>query len=281
MASYDEVIPPGQVGKIRATLKTDHYNGPVVKTITVTTNDPALATTTLTLKARIAGSVQIFPTAILGINYAGPRAMRPRIVVRKDETEKGDLVLSDIKTSQPWLKVEATRVAADGQAVEGLPAVRAGDFILEARLDPIPGLGPRNETVSFSTGLSREPTVSIPVSIYVPPPIQTNPQELILLPTAEAATGIVYARLRADLDPAGLTVEASPAEFEAKLNDPRPTGVQIVVTWAPKGESRRSSGSVTLRHGTESVVIPVRLSTSEIGAAQGTPPAAAIPKSKP
>lgn len=273
MASYDEVIPPGQVGKIRSTLKTDHYNGPVAKTITVTTNDPALPVTTLTLKARIAGSVQIFPTPVFGLNYASPLAMRPRIVVRKDETEKGELLVADLKPSQPWIKVEAKKVAAPGPAVEGLPEVRAGDWILEAKLDPIPGIGPRNETISFSTGLSREPTVSIPVSIYIPPPIQVNPQELILLPAAAEATGILYARLRADLDPSALTIEASPAEFEAKLNPQRAQAVQVVVTWREGAGARHTSGSVTLRLGAESVVIPVRLSA----ASAGSPPAEAPP----
>ena len=55
-SSFDKVIAPGAEGKITlAVAKTEGYKGEVVKTATVTTNDPAHQTFQLTLKATFVG----------------------------------------------------------------------------------------------------------------------------------------------------------------------------------------------------------------------------------
>jgi hypothetical protein len=51
-SDYDRVIEPGKTGQITLSIqKTDGYKGEVVKTATVTTNDPNHTTFTLTLRA--------------------------------------------------------------------------------------------------------------------------------------------------------------------------------------------------------------------------------------
>jgi hypothetical protein len=53
--NYDKVIAPGQTGGITLAIdKTESYNGEVVKTAEVTTNDPNKPRFTLTLKANVA-----------------------------------------------------------------------------------------------------------------------------------------------------------------------------------------------------------------------------------
>jgi hypothetical protein len=52
--NYDKVIAPGQTGGITLAIdKTESYNGEVVKTAEVTTNDPNKPRFTLTLKANV------------------------------------------------------------------------------------------------------------------------------------------------------------------------------------------------------------------------------------
>jgi hypothetical protein len=52
--NYDKVIAPGQTGGITLAIdRTESYNGEVVKTAEVTTNDPNKPKFTLTLKANI------------------------------------------------------------------------------------------------------------------------------------------------------------------------------------------------------------------------------------
>ncbi|HWC77479.1 MAG TPA: DUF1573 domain-containing protein [Blastocatellia bacterium] len=51
-SSFDKVIPPGKSGAITLSIeKTETYKGDIVKTATVTTNDPAKASFILTLRA--------------------------------------------------------------------------------------------------------------------------------------------------------------------------------------------------------------------------------------
>ena len=54
-SKYDKVIAPGKVGTVTlAVEKTESYKGEITKTASVTTNDPAHQTFTLTLRANFA-----------------------------------------------------------------------------------------------------------------------------------------------------------------------------------------------------------------------------------
>ena len=62
MAEYDEVIPPGQSGKILATLNTKKYRGRLNKSIVVSTNDPSQEKVTLYMRCSVLG-VKVLPVA--------------------------------------------------------------------------------------------------------------------------------------------------------------------------------------------------------------------------
>ena len=62
MAEFDSVIPPGGAGKVTASVKTDNLKGPVTKSVTVTSNDPAHATISLQLKADVKVVVDVSPS---------------------------------------------------------------------------------------------------------------------------------------------------------------------------------------------------------------------------
>lgn len=52
-SNYDKVIAPGETGSVTLSIqKTENYKGEIVKTATVTTNDPEHASFTLTLRAQ-------------------------------------------------------------------------------------------------------------------------------------------------------------------------------------------------------------------------------------
>jgi hypothetical protein len=54
-SNFDKVVAPGKTGGITLAIeKTESYKGDIVKTATVTTNDPDHQTITLTLKATFA-----------------------------------------------------------------------------------------------------------------------------------------------------------------------------------------------------------------------------------
>jgi hypothetical protein len=51
VATFDREIAPGQTGEVRATVDTRRFSGPITKTVSVVTNDPAHPETMLTIKA--------------------------------------------------------------------------------------------------------------------------------------------------------------------------------------------------------------------------------------
>jgi len=52
-SNYDKVIAPGETGSVTLSIqKTENYKGEIIKTATVTTNDPDHARFTLTLRAQ-------------------------------------------------------------------------------------------------------------------------------------------------------------------------------------------------------------------------------------
>ena len=57
-------VPPGEKGEITATFKIGDRTGTQVKTVTVDTDDPANATTVLTLKAVIPQELEINPSFV-------------------------------------------------------------------------------------------------------------------------------------------------------------------------------------------------------------------------
>ena len=61
MASFDEVVPPGKAGSIKASVHTGNYKGSIGKSITVTHDDPTQGPITVNLLAKIVGSVEVLP----------------------------------------------------------------------------------------------------------------------------------------------------------------------------------------------------------------------------
>ena len=62
--SQKDEVPPGEKGEITATFNIGDRTGTQVKTVTVETDDPANATTVLTLKAVIPRQLEIAPTFV-------------------------------------------------------------------------------------------------------------------------------------------------------------------------------------------------------------------------
>jgi hypothetical protein len=53
VATFDREIGPGEAGKIRASVETKNFSGPITKTVTVVSNDPERPQLALTIKADV------------------------------------------------------------------------------------------------------------------------------------------------------------------------------------------------------------------------------------
>jgi hypothetical protein len=267
VASYDEVVPPGQVGKIRARLSTGHGRGAQAKVVSVTTNDPDQPNTNLTLRAYIEGSVLFLPGEAINL-FSRAETVRPgRVIVRKDPTEKGDLEIADLSSSAPWIAATARRVEVEEPPSDGLPAASPGDWVIEARVAGNAPTGNRRETIRFRTGLTREPRIELPVTAFIPADLTLSPPQLELR-AAEGvgAAGSAVVLLRAGLDRSGITISVAPADFQATIEPAGPTNARLQVRWEPGGPTGATDGQVTVRLGEKTAVLPVRVSVARSAA---------------
>jgi hypothetical protein len=99
-------VGPGDKGEITATFKIGDRTGTQVKTVTVETDDPAHATTVLTLKAVLPELLQIQPNLVYW--NTGETAKPKTIVVRPGK----DFPVKELKVSSPSPEF-STKVARD------------------------------------------------------------------------------------------------------------------------------------------------------------------------
>jgi hypothetical protein len=270
VASFDEVVPPGKAGNIKASIHTANYKGPIAKAITVTSDDPTQGTIGISVLAKIVGSVEILPFPALQLGRTRRGFDTPaKLLVRKDATEQGTLVVEGLAASTPWLKVTSRKISADEPAVEGLPAAVPGDVMLSVQATAAPA-GTSVVNVTFKTGLTREPQVSIPVTVTVQPVVTLQPNDLILNPdpnVASGATGQVLVAVREDVDPKTVKVVSDAPAFVVRADPPGERAFRLIVDWSGKGKSPATSTFLHVRAGTESVDLPVRVNLARVGQA--------------
>ena len=89
MASFDEVIPPGEVGHIEATLDTKKLSGSVGRGITVYTDDPHSPKVFLTVRATVVGGVMVLPQEMIYLNSRARKQRPPMVLVRRGRVPSG------------------------------------------------------------------------------------------------------------------------------------------------------------------------------------------------
>jgi hypothetical protein len=272
VASYDEAIPPGQAGKITATLKTEAARGPIEKSITVTSNDDSRGPVNLRLRAQVVGSVEFLPRAGLLLPAGAQWEWSAKLLVRKDETEKGELKISDVTASVPWLKATATPVTEPLPAAEGLPLAFPGDWIMSVEVTDEAPKVQGGFQVKFKTGLTREPEATLPVSVVIQHPMRAVPLALQLQapPAGGEVSGTVTLSLRPGLDKEVPTATVSPDAFTVRLEPAGHRKYAVRVGWRPDPaapESTPRQGAVILKAADQQLTVQVRVSEARAAAA--------------
>ena len=263
MASFDEVVPPGKAGSIKTSVHTTSYKGQIGKQITVTHDDKSQGPIQLNIMANIVGSVEVLPYPALQLARKRRGFDTPaQLIVRQDTTEQGKLAMRELAASAKWLKVTSREVKADEPPTEGIPAAKAGDVIVSVLADPDTPVGNHTESITFTTGLKREPKVTIPVTAFVQGPVTLQPTDLILNPTSgetAVASGVVLAALRDDIDPKTVTVKSESSAFSVRMDPSGAQAFRLLVDWSGKGKNPAKSTVIHVRAGKDSVDLPVRV----------------------
>jgi hypothetical protein len=244
------------VGYIKATLHTEKLRGNVGRGITVQTDDPATPTLRLTIRAEVVGSVLVLPAESLMFNNVSPRQNRTRLLVRRDPTETGDLKVGDVEPSADWFSITATRLEQPLPASVGLPAGQPGDWLLEGELAGNPSYGVTRAEFSFTTGLARQPTMSLPVLANLRPPVHLASEPIELTSAGgEVPEATVLFSIRSGLDPEELRIESEPEALEVQVEQAGRRFYKAQLRWAG-GEF--GGGTVVFSLGEESYRVPVR-----------------------
>lgn len=257
MASFDEVIPPGQVGHIDAQLDTHKLHGSVGRGLTVYTDDPQSPKVFLTVRATVVGGVVVLPRETISVRRLADHQVIPGVLIRRDVGETGRLEIGKVATSAPWLVATAERLTEAKPAEGGLPAGKPGDWLVTVRADPSTPYGQHRETLRIVTGLERQPEVTIPVLVLARAPVRLSADQVAFPPTAQQAgpeRQTVLLTVRRDLDPSDLRVETDPELLRVELERSGQRGYKVHVSWL--GDDR-PHGAITFRVGQESYELPV------------------------
>jgi len=192
------VIPPGQVGEIKAKLNTLTLSGMVGKGISVFTNDPITPNIQVVIKARVVGSAIVKPgyKGFLSNRQVETRSLP--FLIRKEPGEFGDLDITEASASVDWIDVEVRKLTERWPAQKGLPSGIPGEWLMVVQLKQDPPYGQGTEEIRFNTGLKLEPVVRLSIATDVRPPVNLNFSELSLV-SGEPSTFLVS--LRRDLEP--------------------------------------------------------------------------------
>lgn len=261
VATFDKAIAPGATGKVTAQLKTENFRGAVEKIITVTSNDPTNENMTLRLKANVVGSAQILPRPGLALPGGQDWEYTGKLIIRKDETEKGELALTDLTTSAPWLVAKARKVEQVEVAAAGMPEAQPGDYVIDISVADDAPKTAGGFQITFKTGLPREPVLTVPVSVVLESAMRVYPSPLYFQATKDGTPAEVTttAWLRPGLGKDKLTAQASPEAFHVELQPAGPRKYKVVVTWRPVGDNPPTEGNMVLRVGDESQTVLLRV----------------------
>lgn len=169
--SYDRSIAPGASGKVRVELDTETFSGPIAKSVTVYTSDPATPKIELTIRANVQPLLAVKP------GYARFVKQAPQGVGKVEQmlwSPRGDAFeITRVESPYPFVNVTYRPATDDDRkAVQAA----AGGYVVELGLDytaaPVGAIANR---VLIHTTHPRQKVVEIPVSGFVRPAVAVTP----------------------------------------------------------------------------------------------------------
>ncbi len=166
VAEFDHEIQPGKAGKIKATVNTQAYQGPIVKTIQVFTNDPAMQNFQLTIKADVKAILNILPSdnQQCGLIFEGQPVEKDFTIHSEDNTP---FKITQVQTEDTNLKYNVT-MEKDGLTAHFNVTVPANYPV-----------GPITGRFVLTTTHPKAPTLNLNVFGTVREPLTVYPKEVV------------------------------------------------------------------------------------------------------
>ncbi len=172
VADYDNVIAPGQSGKVRVSVDTSTFSGAIAKGVTVFTNDPATPQMELTIKAQVEPFIKVKPGYARYITVQGED--KEGTIVQTLWTPDGSpMKIVKVDSPYPYLKVEFHEAKPEERLKE---IADQPQWKVEMHLSNDAPVGPLTESVKIYTDSAKQKLVQVPVSGFVRPMVAVTPQ---------------------------------------------------------------------------------------------------------
>lgn len=163
---WTRVVKAGLTGSIPVQFNSANFNGPVFKTVTVTSNDRTTPTVVLQLKGTVWKPVEYIPPYT--VMTIPPDATQASAVIRIINNEAEPLTLSDPQCNTPFFtaKLDTTKPGKEYQlTLSAVPPVNPGNI---------------QGKVTLRTTSAQLPTIEVPFWANVQAPIVVMPAQIML-----------------------------------------------------------------------------------------------------
>jgi len=165
--TWDRRVEPGKTTMLALQLNTAAFAGPIIKTATVTCNDPAQPTTVLLIKGEVWKPVEVQPTIAMFSLFAEQSGNDTRSVRVINNTEQ-DMTIEEPTCSHPAFKAT-------------LKVIRPGkEFEFQVVTVPPLPLGTVQGTVTAKTSFTNFPVITFQTLATVQPALTATPGEVVL-----------------------------------------------------------------------------------------------------
>jgi hypothetical protein len=244
VARFDRVIPPGQEGQIVATVDTTKYRGRIGKSVKITTSDPNLRTTTLSLQADVLSWLEVLPSWTANLSTELGNAVQKTLYLRGQDKSKGLGELTALSSS-PLVTPTLEKIEP------GSEDAGKGDYRLKMDLSPEAPVGRisgkvtiteqgRNIDVGF-TGRVNGPIAVFPaaINLIAQPAGSGRPDRL---------AGVITLQVRPEHPPfaiQGMAADDERLELEP-MSDPEKRRHRIAVRWKSKDAKGDFRGTIRI-----------------------------------
>lgn len=166
------VLAPGESVTIAVAVRTSSLSGKVTLNTTLASNDPERPTARIELTGTIQVALEREPADKLSIRTLYGRSGQLGTIRISNPTDE-PMRLRLTGTSAPWL----------GASVKWIENGKVAEIQARTKQQMEPG-EIRNALLRFSTGLSTEKEITVPVSVQVLRTVQANPPALLVSDTA-------------------------------------------------------------------------------------------------
>lgn len=170
VADFDKVIAPGKTGKVRVTLDTATFNGPVAKGVTVYTNDPDTPSLELTVRTDVGQFIKVKPGYARFITVQGEP--EGKIVQTLWTPDKSPLEIVKVESPYPFMNVRFWEAKPEERLKENADQQQ---WKVELHLTDEAPVGALTEPIKIHTNHPKHKLIQLPVSGFVRPVMAVTP----------------------------------------------------------------------------------------------------------